>query len=213
MLEINKTIPNLAQLLSSYPHLKAIFFDMDGTLFDTEPLHALAIGKILEQNSHPIPLHELEKQVIGLTDEQIHYDLSAQKYLGPEWNLRHFLDIKNQIMLQEIPSLSSQIFPNKLNRLLQEIHSSQLFLGLVTSSEKIIADQMVSYFKVEQYFQLIITREDCHQHKPDPAPYLHAMKRAHVKQKDCLIFEDSKAGLAAAMGSGAHVHKVEWFTR
>lgn len=79
--------------------------------------------------------------------------------------------------------------------------------ALVTASPKDIVDVALRSLG-ETYFNAVVTGSEDVPGKPDPAPYLLGAKRLAADPVECLAFEDSNAGLAAARGSGAHVVDV-----
>jgi HAD superfamily hydrolase (TIGR01509 family) len=84
-------------------------------------------------------------------------------------------------------------------------------MALVTSSEKVVTDELLKISGLDHFFHLILTRDDCPKHKPDPWPYLKAVELSKLQQHQIIIFEDSTVGLEAAISSAHHVIKVEWY--
>ena len=81
---------------------------------------------------------------------------------------------------------------------------------MVTSSEKVVTEELLRMGKIRDFFNLVITRDDCPAHKPDPWPYKKALELTGHSPHEVIIFEDSEVGIAAAMGSGAHVMRADW---
>ena len=209
-----KQIPHLKEILPAYPGLKALFFDMDGTLFNTEKYHTqamLAIGdefKIRPPYS-PDAVHQL---MMGKADHLVFDLIKDWEGFPKHWVVRDFVEAKNAHLLRLLSNeKNKEYFPMEMKSLLDEAKESKLYLALVTSSEKIITMELLKLVGLNGFFKLIITRDDCPTHKPDPYPYLKALKIAGVSAHEALIFEDSNVGLLAADGSGCHVIKAEWY--
>lgn len=209
-----KTIPTWGLINGTFPSLEAILFDMDGTLFDTEKYHAEAMFKIGEKYKiqPPHSPDEVHALMHGKADYIVFDLIKFWPGFPVEWSVRDFVQAKNDNLLEILARLDPQeYFPKATATLLKEIKKSGKFCGLVTSSEKIITLELLKLVKLHGFFDLIITRDDCPLHKPDPWPYIEAITKAGTTGEKTLIFEDSNVGLIAAKASGAYVAKVEWF--
>lgn len=209
-----KEIPNLALINKTFPGLKAIFFDMDGTLFDTEKYHTEAMFMIGRKYNIKPPFGPKEVHALmhGKADYLVFDIIKYWEGFPKEWTPRDFVDAKNQNLMEILSTLNpSDYYPEKTAALLKEIRASGKYVALVTSSEKVVTMELLKLVKLDQFFDIVVTRDDCPLHKPDPWPYIDTMKKAGSDRHTTLIFEDSKVGLEAATSSGAHVIKVEWF--
>jgi beta-phosphoglucomutase len=206
-------IPTLDALKNRFPGLKALFFDMDGTLFDTERFHTQAFLKIGKdfKITPPHSLTEIHKMLVGKADHLVFDVVRTWPNFPGHWTAEEFVTAKTQNLLellQQVPPES--FFPADLRNLLREAKNQKIFVALVTSSEKIITHRLLKMAKVENLFDLLVTRDDSPHHKPDPWPYLHALKNSQTLPEETVIFEDSEVGLTSAIESGCHVIKVEW---
>lgn len=208
-----KQIPTLGALKKQFPGLKALFFDMDGTLFDTERFHTKAFIK-LGTDHKIVPPHSMEKihqMLVGKADHLVFEVVKHWTNFPAHWSAQDFVNNKTQnllTLLQEVPA--EDFFPSALRELLLKAQQENMYVALVTSSEKVITHRLLKMAGVENLFQLLVTRDDSPKHKPDPWPYLHALKHSQTAADETLIFEDSEVGLSAAKASGCHVVKVEW---
>jgi HAD superfamily hydrolase (TIGR01509 family) len=89
----------------------------------------------------------------------------------------------------------------------KKINTAGLKQGLVSASPRPIVDGVLSGMN-EKYFDVTVAAGDIERTKPFPDPYLHAAKLLDVDITECLIFEDSPTGIAAAVASGAFVVAV-----
>jgi beta-phosphoglucomutase len=207
-------VPVLSELKQGFPGLKGLFFDMDGTLFNTESYHAealLMIGskyKIRPPHS-PETVHDL---MIGKADHLVYEIVKDWEGFPKHWTVKDFVLEKNLNLINILENKDpTDYFPKEVLNLLEEARNDKLFLALVTSSEKVITTKLLQLAKLTNYFELILTRDDCPTHKPDPWPYLKAQEISQLSKNEIIIFEDSDVGLSAAMALGSHVIKVEWF--
>eukprot|EP01119_Soliformovum_irregulare_P017109 TRINITY_DN5033_c0_g1_i2.p1 TRINITY_DN5033_c0_g1~~TRINITY_DN5033_c0_g1_i2.p1 ORF type:complete len:181 (-),score=47.61 TRINITY_DN5033_c0_g1_i2:28-570(-) len=73
---------------------------------------------------------------------------------------------------------------------------------VVTNACRANAEFMLSHIGVAPLFQDLVIGDECSAGKPDPAPYLEAMRRANVKPEECIVFEDSASGIKSAVAAG-----------
>lgn len=210
-----RTVPSLEVLKSAYPSVKAFFFDMDGTLFDTESIHADALLKMaakyhIRPPFGPETVYEL---IVGKADHLVFDIIKYWEGVPAEWTARDFIDEKNEYVLHLLKAGElNDYFSKAVQNLLQEAKAQDLTLHLVTSSERVVTEKLLKITGLENFFDLVLTRDDCPRHKPDPCPYLMAIKEAGLSPQEILIFEDSHVGLEAASLTSAHVIKAQWYS-
>ncbi len=206
-MESLKNIPTFEEL-RKITKVKSIFFDMDGTLVNTEPLHARALQETLKQlsSSKKFTKEELLKRYHGLADHFVYADLKV--YINA--SLPNFLEIKNSIFLKLLDE-SEILIDDRIMELLRDLKSNGYQLALITASEKVPALMLLKKEGIEKFFDLILTRDDCQKTKPDPLPYLEALRLLGITREEAFIFEDSEAGIQAAKNSGIPFKAVNWF--
>lgn len=206
-------IPTLAELKAGFPGISALFFDMDGTLFNTEPHHSEAFIRIGMEHKVRAPyspemIHEL---LVGKADYLVFDIVRGWEGFPEHWTAEEFVKEKNRNLLKILENTDpATFFAAETFQLLNEARIEGFFLALVTSSEKVVTKRLLEIAGLKDFFDLELTRDDCPNHKPDPWPYNEARRLSGREKHEVVIFEDSHVGLAAATGSGAHVIKVEW---
>lgn len=85
----------------------------------------------------------------------------------------------------------------------------EYYLALVTTATKINAERLLEHFGLTGLFDMVVTQEDVKRSKPDPACYNAVIERFGVDRESCIIFEDSAAGVAAALSSGCETFVVK----
>ncbi|MCK5883139.1 MAG: HAD family phosphatase [Bacteriovoracaceae bacterium] len=187
---------------------QAVMFDMDGTLFDTEPLHAQAFRQVLLEEQMDLSAEELESRFYGYADPAVFEEL-----LGKNCDSEGLVFRKNEVLKQAISMLSTEELlklqvPGMLE-LLKELKSSGLKLALISASENEIVNLMVKHSGIAPYLDTVVGRNDTGRSKPHPDPYFFAMEKLAVDPDNSLIFEDSPTGLEAARESGAEVIAID----
>ena len=206
-MEIRTSFPKLKELLHSQPGLRALLFDMDGTLFKTESIH----GAVLRQLASnwglrpPFPPSEVEERLKGMSDTQVLELAKSWEGFPPHMNTSIFIQEKNKLLLQLIPTLEIKAWRS------DESKHSGLSVSVVTSSERVITNLLLKLSGLDKILDLVITLQDVAIPKPHPGPYLKAMITLGVGPRETLIFEDSPPGLASATASGARVIQAAWW--
>lgn len=190
---------------------KAVFFDMDGTVMNTGPLHAKALRKTLEQFGRDCFEMELIKKYHGKGDQDVYLDLNIAGKLD-KCSLSEFIVLKNKNLMDIIERLDDTeieklITPGVVS-LLNDLKKNNYQTALVSASEKKIVNLLLDKSGLTPLFTICKSREDTFMGKPAPSPYLRAMRQLGLSSRDVLIFEDSPTGLLAAEKSGAFVVKV-----
>jgi HAD superfamily hydrolase (TIGR01509 family) len=209
-----KKVPTLDDLKAGFPALKALFFDMDGTLFNTEGVHGDAMMMIstkfkIRSPLSPEAVHEL---VIGKADHFVFEIIKDWEGVPKHWTAQDFIEEKNKNLFELLKTVKQEsYFLPEVSKLIHDAKKAGLFVALVTSSEKVVTQELLKITKLDYFFDLVLTRDDCPKHKPDPWPYFKALENAETETFETLIFEDSRVGLEAASLTGSHVIKVEWY--
>jgi HAD superfamily hydrolase (TIGR01509 family) len=181
---------------------KAVFFDMDGTLIDSEPLW-----------------FENEVKLMA----QFHYSWTAEDQMkcigGPIQKTGNFMSAKvngqndPQFFIESLISMVSSDFEERLTfmpgalELLKALSEKGIKLALVSASPR---QMLEATFRVLEgkYFELLISSDDVVQSKPSPECYIKAADFFGVDISECLILEDSGTGVASGRASGAKVVAV-----
>jgi len=175
--------------------VKACLFDLDGVVFDTEPLYTL-FWRNLDKRLRP-NIDNFEHIIKGQTLAQI-YD----KYFAGEEKKQEEITA----FVNEYEQNMSFNYIAGFEDFVKDVRSKGIKTAVVTSSN---LEKMQNVYnkhpEFKGYFDEILTSEDFEESKPSPDCYFKAAARFGVSPKECIVFEDSFNGLRSGIASGARV--------
>jgi HAD superfamily hydrolase (TIGR01509 family) len=175
---------------------KAIFWDNDGVLVDTEHLYFQATQDVLA--SVGIPLTREDYVELFLVQGRGAWHVAEQRGIPPGdiERLRSERNLRYSDLLAQAPRLIPGV-----TQVLDALHGKYV-MGIVTSSRKDHFDVIHRATDLLKYFDFVLTASDFTRVKPDPEPYLRAVARSRVDAQACVAIEDSARGLESARGAG-----------
>ncbi|MBF9235040.1 HAD family hydrolase [Microvirga alba] len=176
--------------------LKALIFDMDGTLVHSDPVHLRAFAEILGPEGIEITDELYRSSIIGHTNESIFASLLPHL---PVAEHEAYADRKEAAFRR----LALDLEPLEgLIDLLDWAEARDIKLGLVTNAPLLNATHMLDVLNLTERFQVKVTIDQVERGKPDPLPYLTALERFGIRAEEAIAFEDSPSGMKAAKGAG-----------
>jgi HAD superfamily hydrolase (TIGR01509 family) len=174
----------------------AVFWDMDGTLIDSEPYWMRSEGAFARANNS-IWTEQDGLSLVGMSlyDSSKIIKEKVGSDLDPE-------EIVQQLTDGVAAQLKQEIFWRPgAKELLLLLRKKKIKTALVTMSMHRMAKQVVDAIGFD-CFDVIVAGDDVRQGKPHPEPYLRAAELLGVKAEDCVAFEDSLTGLRSAEAAG-----------
>ncbi len=178
------------------PLIKAILWDNDGVLVDTERLYYRATRKILL--SVGVDLTPEMYSELFLVQAKGAWHLAEAKGLSPG-EVTRLRSKRNDLYLELLQTEATAI--DGVEEVLKALHKKYL-MGIVTSSHREHFEAMHRKTGFLQYFSFALTAGDYEHYKPHPQPYLTALGRTGYEADRCIAVEDSKRGLVSATKAG-----------
>lgn len=197
--------------------LKAIVFDFDGVIVDSEPLHYRAFLCVAETMGVTFDYDYYLKRLIGYDDRDgakiilaradgAGENAGPEAYRGDSQRITAFKDEKGK-MFQQIVSEGIEGIPGAAA--LMEGAAARLPIAICSGATRADIDLILRGLKLKARFATIVTADDVARSKPDPASYALAVQRLAERDRDrnltagdCLAIEDTAAGIESARGAG-----------
>jgi len=177
--------------------IRAIIFDMDGVIVDSEPAHIEAEKRVMMQHGVKVTTEDL-RSYTGTTAEFEFTDLISKHHLRttPEKLTR-----EKDVILFEL--LEKETQPTKgVITLIKDLKQHGFKLGIASSGRGKLIFYFLKKLKMEHLFDTVVCAEDITHSKPHPEIFLKAAERLHEKPENCVVIEDSKLGVEAAKRAG-----------
>lgn len=178
---------------------KAILFDMDGVVIDSEKLHLRAMA--LSLNKHNISFDKsILNDYVGRSDESFFQFVFDN--INSSIEVKVLMEDKN-IFFEEL--LKDLQYVEGFTDFIQFVNAQKLKTALVTSSSKFTVNKVNELLNLSPHFEVIVAEEDTHKHKPHPDPYLLALQKLEADKKESLVLEDSINGIISGKEAGCMV--------
>jgi HAD superfamily hydrolase (TIGR01509 family) len=176
--------------------IKAIFWDNDGVLVDTERLYFLATQHALALVDIPFSTEQYIE--LFLVQGKGAFHLAAERGYSPD----DIADMrkKRDVLFSELLSREKLVIEG-VHSVLDSLHG-RFSMGIVTSSEREHFDLIHRDTDLMRYFEFVLVSGDYARSKPHPDPYLKALELSGLRAEECLVIEDSARGLTAACAAG-----------
>jgi HAD superfamily hydrolase (TIGR01509 family) len=172
---------------------RAVIFDLDGVIADSEPWWNQIDAKLLAQ--YGASYHgEYHQEVLGVS-----YRLAIEFY-----KKAFSISASTDEMMRRRGEIATDFFGNKVDlfpstrEVLQELRRMNLLLAVATSSVSASARPFLDRHNLTSFFDVIVTGEEVEHGKPAPDIYLRTAEKLSVTSDACLVIEDSLSGVAAA---------------
>ena len=191
--------------------IRAILFDFDGTLVDSEPLHYEAWLHAVRDYGATTGWDDYRARFVGQTDRWAgHALLSSVGHPADEESVTNVCLAKHAYFRAKTPE---RLTISEAARDLVSETLKHLPLGIVSTSPTVDVEPTVIRAGLRARFEVLVCGEDVRKHKPDPEPYQLALERLNAPGRgfvaaEVLVLEDSKSGIAAATAAGMRVRPV-----
>jgi HAD superfamily hydrolase (TIGR01509 family) len=183
---------------SGIPKIRAVTFDMDGLMFNTEDLYDYVTNVVLARRGKAYT-REQKLKMMGLPGPQAFAVLQAE--LSLEDSFPEFQSEIDEVFEEVLPTRIEKM-PG-LDQLLNCLERRGIPKAVATSSHRAFAERALGKFNLIERFEFVLCGCDVTHGKPHPEIYLTAAERLNVDPENMLALEDSVNGSRAAVAAGA----------
>ena len=184
--------------------MKALIFDMDGILVDSEPLWRLAEREVFAVIGLELDDADCERTMGMRTDEVIEYWYGRTPWDGPS---PAAVEARLVARMQTLIAERAESMPG-VEHTMTIARDAGLKLGLASSSPPELIDAMLRKLGYEEEFAVVRSAVDEEQGKPHPGVFLTTARLLDIEPAECVVIEDSVAGVRSARAAGMRVIAV-----
>ncbi|MGA7313943.1 MAG: HAD family phosphatase [Silvibacterium sp.] len=178
--------------------VRAVLWDMDGTLIDSEEFHWISWRDTMAKEGIPITRDQFLASFGQRNDSIIPRWLGAAS--TPE-RVERISNAKEGLYRDLIRKHGMSPLPGVVEWV-HRLHEDRWLQAIASAAPRPNVDVVVEALKATHYFQAIVSAEDVHKGKPDPEVYLMAASRVGSSPEQSIVVEDAVAGVEAARGAG-----------
>ena len=177
---------------------KAVLFDMDGVIFDTERLYLECCGPAAEKFGFD-GIEDACLQCVGLTDEATHQML--YEIYGQDAPLEDFFEEAVRVFMARYEAEGLRV-KTGVREILTWLHENKIPTALASSTEIDIVKEELAGAGLDTFFDVIVGGDMAERSKPAPDIFLKAAELLGCDPSDCIVIEDSYNGIRAAAAAG-----------
>lgn len=181
--------------------IKAILFDMDGVIVDSEPIYMQNMYEFVQFHGVDVSLNDIYK-VIGTTMETTWEMLGA--YFEPKLSAKETETLYRQTPQKMVFNYKDAKMPH-LYFLLDYLKENKIKIALASASPKATIEQVLETLEIKDYFDFYISGEEVENSKPSPDVYLALLDKLNLNADEVIVIEDSTLGIRAGKSAGAKV--------
>jgi HAD superfamily hydrolase (TIGR01509 family) len=176
---------------------KALLFDIDGTLTDTDALHLEAFNKVFGPRGHVFDHARFTKELQGFSNASI-----SERFLAGEPPERQAAIIgEKEQAFRKLVAGRIQPLPG-LMALLALADRADIPMVAVTNAPRLNAEMLLSGLDIADRFKILVIGDELAHGKPHPMPYLEGLRVSGAAPETSVAFEDSRSGVRSASSAG-----------
>ena len=194
--------------MGKFNNIKAILFDLDGTLFETAPELAEAVNLMLKD----LEMAELKtneiKRFIGRGAENLikqSIEVSSKKDPTPIYTFAEKLFAHHYSLIS-----ANSLMYEGVEKSIIDLKAKDFLLGCVTNKPAIYTEALMNHSRLADFMDIIVSGDTTEKKKPDPLPILHALNQLNIEPKDAIMVGDSVVDIEAGFEAGTYIFTVPY---
>jgi HAD superfamily hydrolase (TIGR01509 family) len=189
------------------PHpIRAIIFDHDGTLVNSEPVHWKCWNNVLNTYGHQLSQLDYKKFLSGIPS------LTSANWLVGKFTLdaspESLLATKQKHLNKFLSGGAYPLMPQVIP-LLEDLKSRGIAVGVASGADRTEVEHSLKFHGIDHYFRAVATKNEVKNNKPAPDVYLHAAMQLGVPPSECIAIEDSDNGEQSARAANMFCVRLE----
>lgn len=178
--------------------MKALIFDMDGVILNSEPINTKVCVNILKKNGINVNSEYFDKY-LGIANPIMWEDIKKEYEINKSVN--EIIEIQEKATFEIMKNGDILESPN-LKEFLSMLKNNNIPCAIASSSPQELINIIVDKLEIKEYLQFWISAENFNTSKPDPKIFIETAKRLGIEPKDIIVIEDSENGIKAAKRAG-----------
>lgn len=179
--------------------IRAVLFDMDGTVLDSERMYYRCYHLAGDDVGFTGDMNQVLRDITGMTSEGI--KAYFRERYGTDFPVEDLLACWNRRVDAVIEAEGVPVKPG-VPEIFDELHRDGCFVALVSSTRRARVTRMLARTGIDRHFDLVVTGEEVRRGKPAPDIFLLAAERLGVLPEECAVAEDSANGARAGIAAG-----------
>lgn len=179
--------------------IKAVIFDMDGVLVNSEPHHVKIERKIFSEIGANISSEE-HAGYMGTASDEMWLNVVARH--GTSLSVEELLEMGNQRVINYFSVLKELKPIEGLVPVLNKLQEHNIPLAVASSSSAQVVDLILAKSGLKHYFRVVVSGQMVEKSKPEPDIFFKAAAQLQIEPPNCLVIEDSTNGIRAAKSAG-----------
>ena len=194
--------------MKKFNNIKGVFFDLDGTLFDTAPELSVATNQMLKD----VDLHELETDIIKSfigkgADNLVRKSISYSSKQDSEFLFKEARKLFDKYYI--LNAAESLPFDGAEEALIK-LKNKKLSLACVTNKPEIYTHAILEESGLISYLDLVVSGDTVSRKKPDPMPLQYSCDKLELEPKEAIMVGDSYNDIEAGFSAGTYVITVPY---
>jgi len=180
--------------------LKAVIFDLNGTVLSDEDEYGRAFKKVLRKLGKKVDSDYPQTAGIGVEEG---WSVLLAKYKIKTNKTTE--ELASETQNEYLKSFKSVRLKKGFEKFIRKLQEAKILTALATSNTWLIVESIFNEFNIEGYFDFVTSKEEVNFNKPAPDIFRITAEKLNVNTLDCLVFEDSASGVQAAKSAGMKV--------